>query len=256
MREGGVGTIVVGCDYESSKRAIELAQQEHHVWACVGMHPNDPSCDTQALFERSDFTGLVGAKKANGTPAVVAVGECGLDYFRLDPSSTNYPVEVARQRQSFRNQIEWALELDLPLMLHVRPSRGSIDAHNDALAVLTEYAARPTGGRRRGVLRGTSHFFTSTIAVAERYLGLGFHISFPGVVTFAKELADVVREVPLNRILLETDSPYAAPVPYRGQQNEPVRVTNIATTIAAVKGVSDDDVAHATTANARALFGL
>jgi TatD DNase family protein len=95
MREGGVGTIVVGCDYESSKRAVELAQHEEYVWACIGMHP----VDTQTMFEDGDFTGLIGAKKANGTPAVVAVGECGLDYFRLDPSSADYPGEVARQTQ-------------------------------------------------------------------------------------------------------------------------------------------------------------
>jgi TatD DNase family protein len=242
MREVGVGTIVVGCDYASSVRAVELAQREENIWACIGMHP----VDTQGIFLKEDFTGLSGAQKQDGSRAVVALGECGLDYFRLEGDEVEVQKEKNRQAKSFRNQIEYALECDLSLMLHVRPSKNSTDAHDDALILLGEYVG----------LRGTSHFFTSTAEVAQRYIDLGFHISFPGVITFAPELADVVRAVPLERIVLETDSPYASPVPFRGQQNEPVRVAEIAQKIADIRAISLDEVARQTTHNACRLFEL
>jgi TatD DNase family protein len=237
MHVAGVGTIAVGCDYSSSLRAVDLSQCNVHVWACVGMHP----VDTKNIFKKSDFIGLLSAKKANGAPAVVAVGECGLDYFRGADEA-----EKLRQKESFRNQILFSLEHSLPLMLHIRPSKGTVDAHEDALSILGEYNG----------LRGTCHFFTASVAVAQKYVQLGFYVSFPGVITFAPELAPIVVSVPLTRTLLETDSPYASPVPFRGQQNEPVRAIEVAQKIAAIHGISYEEVCAQTTQNAKDLFGL
>jgi TatD DNase family protein len=239
MQEAGIGTVVVGCDIDSSLKAVELAEEYPHVWAIIGVHPTD----TQAIFAAADFDAM-----RQSSTKVVGIGECGLDYYRIDASNIH---EKKRQEQSFVAQIEYALLHDLPLMLHVRAQKGTTDAHDDALAILSAYS-RIHGGK----LRGTSHFFTASTDIAKQYLDIGFHISFPGVITFAPELAEVIQFVPIDRILVETDSPYAAPIPLRGTRNDPRNIVHITEVIARIKQVDRDILASHIYRNTQQLFRL
>lgn len=233
MRKEGIGTIVVGVDYLSSKKGVELAACEDFFWATIGVHPTD----SEASFDAASYDRL-------RTSRVVAVGECGLDYFRA-------PRDAVYERQSmlFRTQIEYALAHDLALMLHVRPSAGSEDAHADALEILEEY-------RGKGMLRGTSHFFTGSLQSAERYWDLGLATSFPGVITFAREYDEVVRAAPQELVIAETDAPYAAPLPYRGKRNEPSYVSEVVKVIAEIRGEDRKVVEKQLVENAERIFRL
>lgn len=234
MSEHEVGTIVVGVSLETSKQCIELAEKHSQVLgAIIGVHPTD----TDEKFLAEDYAPLV-------NEYVLGIGECGFDYYRGNKEDV-----YVHQREVFEAQVAFAIEYDLPLMLHVRPSEGSTDAHDDTLEVLRlyqqEYGAK---------VRGNVHFFTGSKDVARAYLELGFTISFPGVVTFVPELAEVVRDVPLDMMLAETDAPYAAPVPHRGKRNEPIFVLDTIRHIAQVRGEDFETVAATITENTQRLF--
>jgi TatD DNase family protein len=238
MRERGVVTIAVGTSVDTSAGAIALAKEQPElvVGATIGVHPTDTDegFDTKAyeLFVKEDV--------------VVGVGECGLDYFRGDRS-----VLKPRQEQAFDAQIVFAVEHSLPLMLHVRPSKGSEDAHEDALAMLR--AAQKVHGEK---VRGNAHFFTASLAIAKQYWDIGITVAIPGVVTFAPEMVEVVREAPLNMILSETDAPYAAPEPYRGGRNEPTYVIEIVDYIANIRREDEQVVREQLVSNACRVFGI
>jgi TatD DNase family protein len=172
---------------------------------------------------------------------VVAIGETGLDYYRLNGRSV---MEMAWQRERFRVHIRAARATGLPLVVHTR------SASDDTVAILRDEGA--------GAVRGVFHCFTETQAVADAALDLGFHISFSGILTFrnAEALREVARRVPLDRCLIETDSPYLAPVPYRGKTNQPAYVPHVAAELARLKGLPVAAVAEATTANFEHLFGV
>ena len=175
-------------------------------------------------------------RRLTSHPKVVAVGETGLDYY-YDHS----PREL--QRRVFAQFIEIAKETKLPIVVHER------DAFTDAAELL---------GHQGASLRGVIHCFTGTREAADAYLSLGFYLSFTGIITFknAAALREVVRSVPLEKMLVETDSPFLTPVPFRGKRNEPAFVVHVAGAIAAVKGIPVDEVARITTANVRELFGI
>lgn len=243
MNEADMGTIAVGCDEASSARAVALSVAEENVWACIGVHP----IDTITPFNTSHFSGLIGAKKKDGTNAVVAVGECGLDYSRLTDISHNEQVqEKDRQKRQCVAQILFAKTSALPLMLHVRPSRGSDDAHQDMLALLRAYDAS----------HGVVHFFTASLAVANEYRSLGFYISLSGVLTFDAALKEVAHALPLSSLLLETDAPYAAPVPLRGKKNEPAFVLHTAACLADIHGVSVEECLATVRATVASVFNV
>lgn len=234
MRDAGVGVLAVGVSFETSKAAIAQTQTHEEVFgAVIGVHPTD----TSESFDATRYQDLVNEH-------VVAVGECGLDYYRT-PRTDVY----VRQRELFEAQLHFALDNDLPLMLHVRPTPGTQDAHEDILEILRIYKQA-----HGDALRGNSHFFTATENIARSYLELGFLISFPGVITFAPELHSVVRDVPLDMLLSETDSPYAAPVPHRGKRNEPVFVIDTVRAIADIRGEDVEVVRAALLENAKSLF--
>jgi len=236
MEEKDVSTIVVGVSLETSKQAVEMAKEhERIVGATIGVHPTD----TNEKFNPAEYEQLL-------SDEVVGIGECGFDYYRT-PKEEVY----IHQREVFEAQVVFAAENDLPLMLHVRPSQGSEDAHIDALEVLKLH--RKTYG---DAVRGNVHFFTSSKEIAREYLALGFTIAFPGVITFAPELHAVVRDVPLDMMLAETDSPYAAPVPHRGARNEPAFVIDTIKAIAEIRGEEFEAVNEQLTANAESLFKL
>lgn len=235
MESAGVGTICVGIDLETSEMAVELAAKHGNIWVCIGQHPTE-WCKG---FSAKAFTELVKKEK------VVAVGECGLDYYR--PRERE---QIEKQKALFKEQIELAIQTDLPLMLHIRPEEGTMTAYEEALDILESYKGMwPT-------MRGTSHFFVGTKDIADRFLALGFHISFSGVITFVKEFEELVAHVPIERILPETDAPFAAPVPYRGKRNEPAYVTEVVNKIAEIKALSIEETMRQLLENTKRLFKL
>lgn len=232
MKSYGAGAITVGTDKEESKRAVELAEKHDHIFASVGLHPADNVLEE---FDAHYFRELAKSKK------VVAIGECGLDYYYIETFferdqkekglSWNKDAEADRQKRIFEEQIELAASLNLPLMLHGRPSKGSMDAYEDMLHML-ENAKKKHGTK----LRGNAHFFVGTIDVAKRFVDIGFTMSFSGVITFTKDYDDVVRFIPPTMILAETDSPYATPAPFRGERNDPLKVQEVVARIAVLRG--------------------
>lgn len=235
METAGVGTICVGIDAITSDHAVRLAQNYYSIWACVGQHPTEWGKE----FDTATF-----AKFAR-EPRTVAIGECGLDYYReIDRKAK------PEQKALFRKQIELAHECDLPLMLHIRAEQGSMDAYHDALAMLQEMRSHwPT-------MRGTAHFFAGTREIAEAFINLGFYISFSGVITIFPEYEELVRMVPIDRILPETDAPFAAPIPYRGTRNEPAYVLEVVRKIADIKGLSIEETQAQLLANTKRLFNI
>jgi len=236
-RAAGVVAIVnVGTDLASSRQAVSLAEQYGTVYAAVGMHPHDA-----IKLDGATLAQLRGLAQA---PKVVAVGEIGLDYYR-DRS----PRDV--QRRAFQAQLAWAAKLGKPVIVHDR------DAHDEILEILSDWAAGLDQSKLAGQL-GVLHTFSGDLDMAKKAIDLGFYLSISGPVTYknAGQLLDVVRALPLERLLVETDCPFLAPEPYRGKRNEPAYTRLVAERIAELKGVSFDTLARATTANARRLFEL
>lgn len=245
-RQQGVGAICVGTDWETSREAVELAKQHDTIWATVGFHPghvvpsgfDDPDEGTKAAtrepFDAKKFEELAQHSR------VVGIGECGLDYFRIRNHESGIK---EKQEKVFLEQIELAQRLKKPLAIHCRPSPKSQDAYLEALDILRSVSAM-----------GVIHFFTGAVETAQKILEQGFFIALPGVITFAKEYDDLVRYVPLDRVLVETDAPYAAPVPYRGKRNEPVYVIEVAKKIAEIKNISFDQVVLQSVENTKNLF--
>lgn len=240
MKDAGVAALVVGTDRESSEKAIEtVALWPEGLRATAGFHPTD--ADTQD-FDATWMRDL--AKDKN----IVAIGECGIDYFRPQHQEENIK---KREKEILEQQMEIAIENDLPLMLHARPSRGTMDAYNDMLEIL-EARAKAAGER----LRGNVHFFVGDTSIARRFLNLGFTLSFTGVITFAHDYDDAVRYAPLDMLLSETDCPFVVPVPYRGKRNEPVYVQEIVKAIARIRDDDHEKVRSALARNALKAYPL
>ncbi len=223
MQEQGVGSVIIGTNLAESKQALALAQQHDFLWSSVGLHPNEAEEFNVAAYE-----------ELARDPKVVAIGECGLDYYRSDGKD---------QIPKFKSQIELATQLNKALVIHCR------NAHDDMLKILAEYRASLAGPV-------VMHFFTGPAQLASQYLDLGCYLSFPGPITYTTEYDDSVRLCPLDKLLAETDSPFAAPVPNRGKRNEPGFVADVVAKIAAVKGLPVSEVAAATVANAQRVFSL
>ena len=220
--------LCIGVNLPELPAVLQLAADHPNIYASVGVHPDyedtpEPSIDTLTELSRRD--------------KVVAIGETGLDYFRVSG-------DLEWQRTRFRTHIRAARECGKPLVIHTR------SAAADTLAIMRE--------ERAGEAGGVMHCFTESWDVARGALDLGFHISFSGIVTFknAQEIKDVARRVPLDRMLIETDSPYLAPVPFRGKLNEPAYVRYVAEEIARLRDISVEEVAAATSTNFFRLFGV
>ena len=220
--------LCVGVNFEDLDSVLRLADDHPNIYASVGVHP-DHDEDTEPTIER--LTALA------RHPKVVAIGETGLDYYRLTG-------DLEWQRERFRTHIRTAIATGKPLIIHTR------SAAEDTLRIMREENAQKIGG--------VMHCFTESREVAEAAMDLGFHISFSGIVTFknAKELKEVARIVPMDKMLIETDSPYLAPMPHRGKTNEPAFVIHVAEEIARLRGMPVEEVARATTANFFRLFNL
>lgn len=229
-RAAGVRRLVtVGTDVQTSRAAIALAERDPDIFASVGIHPHEAG--------EARAPDIVELRRLAESPRVVAIGETGLDFFRnRSPSDA--------QEQAFRWQLALSRELEKPVLVHCR------DAHADVLAILAD-----TDGPRHG---GIMHCFSGDVGIARRVLELGLLISIAGPVTYpnARALPDVVRFVPADHLVVETDCPYLPPQPYRGKRNEPAYVTITARRVAELRGESVEETAAQTSQNACRLFGV
>jgi TatD DNase family protein len=227
---GVVAMIAIGITLDSCRRVVELAQRFPQVYATVGLHPNYVSAAGPG-----DWDEIVELAKS---PRVVGLGETGLDKY-WDHS----PLEL--QADYFDRHIELSRQLDLPFVVHCR------DAESEVVAQLSKHA-------RQGGLNGVMHAFCGSADTATACLGFGMHLSFGGMLTFKKNesLRQVAVPLPVDRLLVETDAPYLAPTPFRGKRNEPAHVRLTAACLAELRGVSKEDIAAVTTANARRVFRL
>lgn len=232
MKEKGIATITVGTDFDLSQSAVALADAHENIYACIGVHPADDASKTFG----PEFEELV------KHPKVVAIGECGLDYFRLEGDSI---AEKKRQKALFEEQIHFAVKHDKLLMIHCR------DAYEDATNMLESFK-KEYGDK----LWGNAHFFAGGVEIGKRLVDIDFSLSFTGVITFTHDYDEVIRQTPLDMIMSETDAPYVAPVPYRGKRNSPVYVSEVVKKLAEIKGESLDVVKKAMVENAVKRFHI
>lgn len=231
-KEAGVGMINVGTGRETSEQAVRLAEEDENTWAIVGLHPTHTEGENFERFDFDYFKLLAQNKK------VVGIGECGFDFFHFQNR------EDARMMQmgTFESQIRLALEVDKPLMLHIR------DGYKESIEVLKNW---------HGV-RGNVHFFAGNVEEAKLFLELGFTLSFTGAITYknSEGYHEVIRYAPLKSIMCETDCPFVAPVPYRGERNEPVFVIEVYKKIAEIKNVPLEQVINQVRENVRRVFSI
>ncbi|MEJ0053609.1 MAG: TatD family hydrolase [bacterium] len=239
LAENEVGGIVVGVDRKSSEQAIVLVESRPDFYASVGLHPNDTP---EERFDETAFRSLA------AHPKVVSIGECGLDYFR--PVDTSDEAKK-KQRAVFESHVVLAAETGKPLMIHARPSKGTVDAYSDLIDIL-ESAKREHGDR----LTGNVHFFVGGIEEARKLFALDFTTSYTAVLTFTHDYDEVVRAAPLTHLLSETDSPYVAPSSRRGKRNDPLAVMDVVSAIARIRGEEVETVREALLINARRIFKL
>jgi TatD DNase family protein len=238
MREASVASIVVGTDHIMSKRAIALAEQNADLWATIGLHPTD---NHKEAFDDAAYRNMA------AHPRVVAIGECGLDYYwPTEKPYREFDEEKSCQRALFEAQIAIAIKVNKPLMIHGRPSKGSMDAYEDILPILKNFPG----------IRGNVHFFVGDTDIAKQFLDLGFTMSFTGVLTFTHDYDDAVRYIPGSSLMSETDAPYVAPTPHRGERNEPLFVRETVAAIARIRGESLEQTAKMLRVNASRSFCL
>jgi len=262
--------INVGSQLDTSRRAVELASQyKYGLYAAIGLHPihlfetrvdeGEVSFNSRAeSFDSSKYQSMI---ENDVLSKIVAVGEIGLDYYHepresLDPESFKYKNNKTDggwkqvQKKALKQQLKFAYDNKLPVILHCRGSKDDpLGAYNDLFDIIKSYSSE--------CLRGVVHCFGGNVEIAQRFIDMGFYVGFTGIITFGRN-ADLVREVvkaiPLDKILVETDCPYLAPNPYRGKRNEPSYVEFVARKVAEIKGVSLEEVASKTTESAIKLF--
>lgn len=234
---GGEKIINVGCTLESSIRSYELAKNNENIFASAGIHPHDAETVNEKNLKKLERIAM--------HYKTIAIGEIGLDFFK---STISREVQI----QAFRSQIELAENHKMPLIIHCR------DAYNDLIDILKEY--------KTSNWRGVIHCYTASWEIAKEFLDLGFYIGFTGIVTYYKdkteftdnepEIYRTIRNIPLNKILIETDSPYLAPVPERGKRNEPLFVKYVAKKIAKIRKTDFEEIENQTSENAKKVFNL
>lgn len=233
MSDAGVDrALCISTTLEEFPQVHALAMRFDNFWATVGVHPDNEGVQEPTLEDLVSRAAL---------PRVVGIGETGLDYYRLEGRTV---ADMAWQRDRFRVHIRAALQTGLPMVIHTR------QASDDTLSILREEG--------QGQARGVFHCFTESMEVARQALDLGFYISFSGILTFknAADLREVAKFVPMDRCLIETDSPYLAPAPHRGKTNSPAYVSLVAKQLAELKGVEPEDLGRITSANFEQLFAL
>ena len=248
--------INVGSQFSTSKRAVEIANKyKEGVFAIVGLHPihleelfhDDEEIGGEGFtthaeeFNKENYLELLKDSK------VVGIGECGLDYFHCKPET------IEKQKKVFIEQVELANEVNKPLMLHMRNNQNdkSLNVYDDVLEILKKYAK----------VKGVSHCFGGNVEDMKNFVDFGFYISFAGNITYKQKAGfsdyeEIIKATPLDKILTDTDSPYLAPVPYRGKRNEPIYVCEIVKKIAEIKNLPEKEVAEAIVQNAKRVFDI
>lgn len=252
--EKEVWMVNVGTQRDTSRSAVELAEKyPEGVYAAVGLHPihaHESYHDPNELGGEGGFTSRGEQfnyeyyKKLALHPKVVAIGECGFDYYRIQG---NEVLVKTKQSEVFENHIQLASEVQKPLMIHTRPLQND-DAYHDVVKTLVASGV----GLKEGA--GIIHFFVGSREIAQKFLDLGFSFTFGGVITFARDYDEVIKYIPLERILTETDAPYVTPNAYRGKRNEPLYVEEVIKKIAEIKHMPFEEVAARTVENARRVF--
>ncbi|HVY73158.1 MAG TPA: TatD family hydrolase [Candidatus Paceibacterota bacterium] len=253
-KEAEVGMNVVGTQLDTSRAAVELAEKYDETWASVALHPVHTSkshhdtkelgSEGKAFTSRGEAFDFDAYEKLAKSPKVIAIGECGLDYYRLEENTKKLQTEV------FLQHIELANKLNKPLMLHIRDGAhqtgGDAGAYMDAIALLKSHTK----------VQGDVHFFAGDWNIAKQFLGLGFTLSFTGVLTFTHDYDEVVQNTPLDMLLTETDAPYITPVPYRGTRNEPMHVREVVKRMAELKNIDTEAVRSQILQNSKKLFAI
>ena len=259
--EGETAMILIGSEQKTNVRAVEYANKyESGVYSAIGLHPihledflvenHDENGDYKFVTKAEDFDYDNYYNLGKNNSKVVAIGEVGLDYYHL-PTDKDINEIKAKQKQVFEAQLLLAHNLGLPVIVHCR------EAHEDLLPILINFKNKykadwKLGDREWGVI----HCFSGDAVLSEKYIKLGLMVSFTGLITFAKSWDELIKTLPLEKIMIETDSPYMAPVPYRGKRCEPLYVKEVARKIANLRGVDIGTVARATTDNAKRVFNL
>lgn len=236
MLENEVATITIGTDFEMSEKAISLSEKYDFLYAGVGLHPND---NLNEEFDIEKYKVLANHKK------VVCIGESGLDYFR-DQSIEN----KNRQKEIFEKHIKLAIDTNKPLMIHARPSKGSMDAYDEVIDILEIYKNENSN------LHANFHFFVGDIEIAKRILKNNWTVSFDGPITFARDYDEVIKFMPIENIMCETDAPFAAPVPHRGKTCEPFMVIEVYKKISEIKNLELHFVVNQIRENVKRVFKI
>lgn len=253
--------ITVGTQQDTSRQAVEVAEKYDGVWAAIGLHPShtseqsfedDDEIPTSTIKTRSEEFDPAFYRRLAKSKKVVAIGECGLDYFHL-PTDISREEAIEKQKTALRGQLDLADELGLPIIIHSR------DSHKDQVGILREYVEAGKLTRR-----GVTHCFGGTLEQAQDFLNLGFLVSFTGIICFPPRKSEgelsasqkVAKELPPDKLLVETDAPYLAPPPHRGKRNEPRFVVEVARKLAELHSKSLEEVAEITNTNAKKLFGI
>jgi len=253
-RQKGITIVNVGSQFSTSRRAVDLAQNFENCYAAVGLHPiqlEDMEVEEEGVkfTARKEYFDYSSYRELAGQPKVVAIGECGLDYFHVPDESRREEI-IAKQREVFVEQIKLANGLDLPLIVHCRGSKEDIeDAYRDILEIL-----KNNQPKRPSIM----HCYVGPVDLVKEFIDLGFYISFNGILTFDKtgKIEQVLLSTPNERILTETDCPYLTPVPYRGQRNEPGFVEFVAEKISIVKNIPLGDLKKIVDKNAKNIFKI
>jgi TatD DNase family protein len=255
--DNGVQVINVGSQIDTSKRAVESTSFFEGIYAIVGLHPEHTHTQfvdeeethfqtREEIFNHDIYHDLA------QNPKVVGIGECGLDYFRL-PFNVDSNIIKQKQKEAFIAQVKLAKELDKTLVVHSRSSKGTDDACEDILEILKQETSN-----KKQAIRFVLHSYTGSPEVLEKFLEIGARVSFNGIITFDKtgNMEKLVKLVPLDKIVLETDSPYLSPIPHRGKRNEPSFVRFVAEKIAELRGLSFEEISKITSENACRIFRI
>jgi TatD DNase family protein len=253
------GVILVGTDYKTSKRALKYANKyDQGVYAAVGLHPTcledmvvnaKENKDNNELITKAEIFNYDNYEKLANFSKVVAIGEIGLDYSHINLKN-DVDLVKKKQKEIFYQQLTLAKKLELPVIIHCR------QAHDDLYRMLADFKDENKNLINRNKAWGVIHCFSGDTDLAWKYFDLGLIISFTGLITFSRQWDEVIRKVPLDKIMVETDSPYMTPEPYRGKRNEPTLVYYVAKHIANIKNISLEKVAEKTTENAKKFFGI
>jgi len=249
--------VLVGINYKTSRKAIDLANKyEKGVYSAIGLHPtnleeivNKKEDGREVLIAAKEDFNYEAFLKLGQFEKVVAIGEIGLDYYRLEINDKLDGIK-RRQKEVLLKQLELSLDLDLPVILHCR------QAHDDLIEILSEFKSKNKDRIVKDRPWGVVHCFSGDENLAWKYLDLGLNISFTGIITFSKQWDELIRKMPSDRFMIETDSPYLTPEPYRGKRNVPAFVSFIAERIAIIRGVNVEEIAKVTTNNANKFFNL